>query len=128
MARACGPTSGPQMACRGLGAHLRGQVRLGNEWPWPLLPPASCLSLSLAGAPRPYRSIRARAGWEVLIKGGPGEEEEVLGLVREMGMPRRARAGESGGPVGRVMGQEGFVLLLLASHQVCQESGWILPP
>ena len=47
---------------------------------------------------------------------------EGEGLVRGMGWPRQARAGESSGvPVGRGMGQRGSVLL--ASYQVCQESG-----
>jgi len=42
---ACGPSSGPQEACRGLGAQLRGQVRLGHG------PGPSCLSLAGSRAP-----------------------------------------------------------------------------
>ena len=82
--------------------------RCGHRaWPWPLrgsgmalAPPASP---SLAHAPLPV-------DWSWLgapDKGAQGEE----GLVRGIGWPRQARAGDSGVPVGRGMGQQGSVLL-----------------
>ena len=42
-----------------------------------------------------------------------------------MGWPRLARMGEWGKPVSERVGQKGS--LFLASHQACQEDGWILP-
>ena len=78
MARACGPSSGPQEACRGPGSTAQGAGEAG-AWPWPLLPLPRCPSC-------PCRSTGA--GWGVLIRGAQGEE----GLVRATSRPARARA------------------------------------
>eukprot|EP00967_Tisochrysis_lutea_P119278 scaffold194496_cov31-Tisochrysis_lutea.AAC.2 len=76
MARACDPPSGPQEACRGLGAQLRGQVRLG------LGPGPSPSCLSLADPPR-TRKRSTGADWGLLIRGVQVEE----GLIRQRDGP-----------------------------------------